>query len=209
MTVSSPLRPSVCQTSRPRRRAARRPCRRGSSGGCARSSRRSTARTPSRFVPLAAQSREEPVPYSLPAKTTSGTPSCLVAHGGVVDGHLLARRASGWCSRPRRRCRWRPHHLVLDADVGEGAAHHDLVVAAPRAVLVEVGDRDLALEQVLAGRRGRPDVAGRRDVVGRDRVAEEAEDAGVDDVGDAASAPWSCPRNRAGSARRSSRSSHS
>ena len=36
-----------------------------------------TARTPSRIVPLAAQSRELPVPYSLPAMTTSGVPSCL------------------------------------------------------------------------------------------------------------------------------------
>jgi hypothetical protein len=34
-----------------------------------------TARTPSRFVPLAAQSRDEPEPYSLPASTTSGVPS--------------------------------------------------------------------------------------------------------------------------------------
>jgi hypothetical protein len=34
-----------------------------------------TARTPSRLVPLAAQSRDEPVPYSLPAKTTSGVPA--------------------------------------------------------------------------------------------------------------------------------------
>jgi hypothetical protein len=41
-------------------------------------------------VPFAAQSREEPVPYSLPAKTTSGTPSGLVAHRRVVDRHLLA-----------------------------------------------------------------------------------------------------------------------
>ena len=79
--------------------------------------------------------------------------------------------------RPRR------DHLVLDADVGEGAAHHDLVVAAPRAVLVEVGDRDLVLLQVLAGRRGGPDGAGGRDVVGGDRIEEQAEDAGVDDVG--------------------------
>ena len=31
-----------------------------------------TARTPSRFVPLAAQSRDEPEPYSLPASTISG-----------------------------------------------------------------------------------------------------------------------------------------
>ena len=32
-----------------------------------------TARTPRSFVPFAAQSRDEPVPYSRPAKTTSGT----------------------------------------------------------------------------------------------------------------------------------------
>ena len=34
-----------------------------------------TALTPSRRVPLAAQSRDDPVPYSLPATTTSGVPS--------------------------------------------------------------------------------------------------------------------------------------
>jgi len=34
-----------------------------------------TAFTPSSCVPLAAQSREEPVPYSSPPKTTDGTPS--------------------------------------------------------------------------------------------------------------------------------------
>ena len=36
-----------------------------------------TTRTPSRYVPLAAQSRLLPVPYSAPASTTSGTPSAL------------------------------------------------------------------------------------------------------------------------------------
>ena len=34
-----------------------------------------TAATPRRRVPFAAQSREEPVPYSAPPNTTSGTPS--------------------------------------------------------------------------------------------------------------------------------------
>jgi aconitate hydratase len=34
-----------------------------------------TARTPSSAVPLAAQSREEPEPYSLPARITNGTPA--------------------------------------------------------------------------------------------------------------------------------------
>ena len=34
-----------------------------------------TALTPRRFVPFAAQSREEPEPYSFPPSTTSGVPS--------------------------------------------------------------------------------------------------------------------------------------
>ncbi len=50
-----------------------------------------TAFTPSSMVPLAAQSRDEPVPYSLPPKTTSGRALGLVEHGGVVDRHDLAR----------------------------------------------------------------------------------------------------------------------
>ena len=44
------------------------------------------------------------------------------------------------------------HHLVLDADVGEGAAHHHLVIAAPRAIGVEVARRHLVLDQIDAGR---------------------------------------------------------
>ena len=38
---------------------------------------RSTALTPSSCVPLAAQSRDEPVPYSSPANTTVGMPSSM------------------------------------------------------------------------------------------------------------------------------------
>ena len=34
-----------------------------------------TARTPRSSVPFAAQSRDDPVPYSLPASTMSGTPA--------------------------------------------------------------------------------------------------------------------------------------
>src|SRR3712207_7709029 len=45
------------------------------------------------------------------------------------------------------------HHLVPDARVREGAAHHHLVVAAARAVAVEVGLPDLMLHQVFADRK--------------------------------------------------------
>jgi hypothetical protein len=36
-----------------------------------------TARTPSSSVPLAARSRDDPDPYSLPPSTISGTPSSM------------------------------------------------------------------------------------------------------------------------------------
>jgi hypothetical protein len=38
-------------------------------------------------VPLAAQSREEPVPYSFPAITTRGVPAAWYCIRGIVDGH--------------------------------------------------------------------------------------------------------------------------
>ena len=44
-----------------------------------------TARTPSSFGPLAAQSREEPEPYSLPARMMSGTPSAYFTLASKID----------------------------------------------------------------------------------------------------------------------------
>ena len=52
-------------------------------------------------------------------------------------------------------------HQILDPHVGEGAAHHHLVIAAPAAVAVEVGNADVVLEQVDARGRSRLDRAGR------------------------------------------------
>jgi hypothetical protein len=100
-----------------------------------------TARTPSSSVPLAAQSRELPVPYSLPARMTSGTWSAAVAHRGVVDGHPLAAVVGGDAALDAG------DQLVLEPDVGEGAPDHHPVVAAPGAVGVEV---DLAGTPLLA-----------------------------------------------------------
>jgi hypothetical protein len=135
-----------------------------------------TARTPSRRVPLAAQSRDEPVPYSLPAKTTSG---------GLPTGTAWRRHRSTWCRR-REVLGHAAFDLgrdpVLDADIGEGAAHHDFVVAATGAVAVELGRLDAVTGQIDAGGRGLLDRTGRRNVVGGDRVAEDGQDAGLDDV---------------------------
>ena len=42
------------------------------------------------------------------------------------------------------------HQQVLEPDIGEGAAHHDLVIAAPRAVGVEVARLHAMSDQILA-----------------------------------------------------------
>ena len=98
-------------------------------------------------MPLAAQSRDEPEPYSLPASTTSGTPSAGVALGGLVDGGLLAvGQVQGDPALGAR------GQLVAQPDVGEGAPHHDLVVAPSGPVGVEVGPLDAVVGQVAAGR---------------------------------------------------------
>ena len=72
--------------------------------------------------------------------------------------------------------------LVAQADVGEGAAHHHFVIAAARSVGVEVDRLDAMRDEVLAGRAGRLDGAGRRDVIGGHAVAEIAEHARAGDV---------------------------
>ncbi len=76
------------------------------------------------------------------------------------------------------------HHLVLDADIGEGAAHHDLMIAAPGAVGVEVRGGDVVIEEIGSRRAGPFDGAGRADMVGRDGVEEEAQHARVLDIGE-------------------------
>ena len=53
-----------------------------------------TARTPSSSGPFAAQSRDDPVPYSLPASTTSGTPSSLYR---CAASKIVVSAPSGKC----------------------------------------------------------------------------------------------------------------
>ncbi len=72
--------------------------------------------------------------------------------------------------------------LVAQTHVGEGAAHHHFVIAAPRSVGVEVRRLHAVCDQVLSRRAGRLDGAGRRDVIGGHAVAEVAEHARAGDV---------------------------
>ena len=70
----------------------------------------------------------------------------FVLHRGVVDRHdfaIVARHAAFDAG----------DHFVLDADVGEGAAHHDFVVAAAGAVAVEVGFANLMFHKEFSGWR--------------------------------------------------------
>ena len=51
-------------------------------------------------------------------------------------------------------------HLVLDADISEGATHHDLVVAAARTIGIELHRADPVVPKIGAGRAVRFNRAG-------------------------------------------------
>ncbi len=93
-----------------------------------------------------------------------------VADRGVVDGHrdVFGEQAGDAAFGAGG-------EFVAQADVGEGAADHDLVVAAAAAVAVEVGGLDAVVGEVLAGGAVHLDGAGGGDVVGGDGVAEDGE----------------------------------
>src|SRR5471032_871063 len=107
-----------------------------------------------------------------------------ILHRCVVDRHLFAGRlvdrdAAFDC---RTVCLGRDH-AVFDTHVGEGAAHHDFMVTATRAVGVEVRFQDAVFLQPLACRAVFLDRTSWRDVVGGDRVAEHAQCARAFDAG--------------------------
>ena len=105
------------------------------------------------------------------------------ARGDVVLGRLEdARHLAVGGEVARHATLGAGGQLVAQPDVGEGAADHDLVVAAARAVGVEVTLLDAVLGEVATGRAVLLDRAGGADVVGRDRVAQLEQDAGALDV---------------------------
>ena len=137
----------------------------------------STARTPSKRGPLAAQSRDEPEPYSLPASIISGMPSArYFSEASKMVISFAVGQVAGVSAFALGR------ELVAQAHVGEGAAHHDFVIAAARAVGVEVRRLHAVRDQVLSRRAVVLDGAGGRDVVGGDAVAQIAEHARAADV---------------------------
>ncbi|MCY1357292.1 hypothetical protein D9M69_437790 [compost metagenome] len=73
--VSLPVIPSVCALSLPLNCSGSTPMPTRLERWMRSKLRATTAFTPSSCVPLAAQSRDEPVPYSSPPNTTVGVPS--------------------------------------------------------------------------------------------------------------------------------------
>ena len=109
----------------------------------------------------------------------------LVCHAGVVDAHLLAGRLVDRESAfDAGAVGFRGDHEVFDADIGECAAGQDAVSATTAAVAVEIRRCGSVFDGVFCGGRAGVDGAGGRDVVSRDRVAEDAHRAGAFDVGD-------------------------
>ena len=75
-------------------------------------------------------------------------------------------------------------NMVFDADIGEGAAHHHLVIATTCAILVKVGRSHFVVDQIFACRRSRLDRTGRRNMVGGDLVAEQGQNPCAGNIGD-------------------------
>ena len=125
-----------------------------------------TAETPSRRGPLAAQSRDEPEPYSFPARIISGVLVGLIFLRRLKDRHFsIGRQMAGESA-------FDVDQLVAQANVGESSAHHDFVIAAARAVGVEVPRLHSVLLQIFSGRTIFFNRTGRRNVVGSNAVSQ-------------------------------------
>jgi len=110
-----------------------------------------TARTPSSNVPFAAQVARAAGAVLLAAERHGRDAFGDVFHRSLVDRHLLAGGlVDGDAAFDARAVGLHGKHQVLDAHVAEGAAHHDLVVAAARAEAVELGHRHVMLLQIDA-----------------------------------------------------------
>src|SRR5512132_2988236 len=97
-----------------------------------------------------------------------------VSHRSVVNGKTLAFRPLDGPSTLDDGTRLVLHNLVLDTNIGERAAYHHLVIAAPCAVLIEIGHAHLPFLEIQAGGGCGLDRSGRGDVIGGNRIKEES-----------------------------------
>ena len=70
-------------------------------------------------------------------------------------------------------------HLVANTNVREGAAHHDFVVTSTAAKRIEIVLLDVALNQPLACGPVRRERTRRRNVIGRDGIAQFEQNLGI------------------------------
>ena len=105
-----------------------------------------------------------------PAENDEAFAAFAVFLGGVENCDIVAFALDFCISAFRARC-----HFVFNADVGESAAGHNPVVAAARAVGVEIFLFHAVFAQIFPRGAVRENRTGGRDMVGRDRVAENCE----------------------------------
>ncbi len=94
---------------------------------------RRCARTPSRRVPFRGPVARRTGAVFFSSDDDERNSAFAIFHGRVVDRHFFVARLNS-VTRLFRAGR----ELIAQADVGECAAHHDFVIAAARAVGVEV-----------------------------------------------------------------------
>ena len=104
----------------------------------------------------------------------------LVLHGCVKDGHLFTGRLEGGPSTLGSR-----GQLITQAHIGEGAAHHHLVVTTAGTVGVEVDFLDALALEILSSRRVLFDRSGRRNVIRGNGITKPGQAAGVSYFGNA------------------------
>ena len=97
---------------------------------------------------------------------------CLITHPGIVDAHLFHLwHVDGVATFLSIQ------HLVLDPDIGKGAAHHHFVVATTAAIAVPLCTGHVVCFQIFGGWTIARNVACRADVIRRRAVGHDRQTA--------------------------------
>ena len=90
----------------------------------------------------------------------------LIQHGRIIDRHDFPRRLMFRHAPFSAR-----RHLIADPNIGKGTPHHHFVIAAPRAIRVEVRFFNFVSSQIFTGGAGAFDRTRGRNMVGGDAIA--------------------------------------